>query len=97
MTAALVLVDVVLIVALLLLAWSSLRAADIYASCILFITFGLVMALAWARLRAPDIALAEAAIGSGITGALLLAAVRRIAPAARQRNHREDRGQGGND
>jgi uncharacterized MnhB-related membrane protein len=33
------------------------------------------MALAWARLGAPDIALAEAAIGAGLTGALLLDAV----------------------
>ena len=29
-------------------------------------------ALAWARLAAPDIGLAEAAIGAGLTGALLL-------------------------
>ena len=30
------------------------------------------MALAWARLSAPDIGLAEAAIGAGLTGTLLL-------------------------
>jgi energy-converting hydrogenase B subunit D len=40
-----------------------------------FIVFGLLMALAWARLQAPDIALAEAAIGAGLTGALLLDAL----------------------
>jgi hypothetical protein len=34
-----------------------------------------MMAVAWARLRAPDIALAEAALGAGITGALLFTAV----------------------
>ena len=38
----------------------------------MFIAFGLLMALAWVRLDATDIALAEAAIGAGITGALLL-------------------------
>jgi multisubunit Na+/H+ antiporter MnhB subunit len=38
----------------------------------MFIAFGLLMALAWVRLDAIDIALAEAAIGAGITGALLL-------------------------
>ena len=38
----------------------------------LFIVFGLLMSLAWARLAAPDIGLAEAAIGAGLTGALLL-------------------------
>jgi energy-converting hydrogenase B subunit D len=44
----------------------------------------LLMALVWARLAAPDIALAEAAIGAGVTGALLLDALggrgRRRAP-----------------
>jgi uncharacterized MnhB-related membrane protein len=39
---------------------------------VLFIIFGLLMSLAWARLAAPDIGLAEAAIGAGLTGALLL-------------------------
>ena len=33
------------------------------------------MAVAWVRLRAPDIALAETAIGAGLTGVLLLDAV----------------------
>ena len=37
-----------------------------------FIALGAFTALAWARLRAPDVALAEAAIGAGVTGALLL-------------------------
>lgn len=36
------------------------------------IALGAFAALAWARLRAPDVALAEAAIGAGMTGALLL-------------------------
>ena len=39
-----------------------------------FIAFGLFLALVWARLRAPDVALAEAAIGAGLAGALMLAA-----------------------
>jgi uncharacterized MnhB-related membrane protein len=37
-----------------------------------FIALGAFAALAWARLRAPDVALAEAAIGAGMTGALFL-------------------------
>ena len=36
----------------------------------------MLLALVWIRLRAPDIALAEAAIGAGLTGALLLSALR---------------------
>jgi multisubunit Na+/H+ antiporter MnhB subunit len=42
----------------------------------LFIAFGLLLALIWARLGAIDVALAEAAIGAGLAGALLLAALR---------------------
>jgi energy-converting hydrogenase B subunit D len=41
----------------------------------LFIAFGLLMALVWGRLNAFDVAMAEAAIGAGLTGALLLAAL----------------------
>ncbi|MBA2375281.1 MAG: DUF4040 domain-containing protein [Actinomycetota bacterium] len=64
--------DGLLALSLPVLAWRALSARDLYRAVILFITFGVILALAWARLGAPDIALAEAAIGAGITGALLL-------------------------
>lgn len=64
--------DVLLAAALLWSAWRALAAADATRAVVMFIVFGLLMALAWARLDAPDIALAEAAIGAGLTGALLL-------------------------
>jgi multisubunit Na+/H+ antiporter MnhB subunit len=64
--------DGVLVVALLWLAWRVLTIEDLFQEAVLFIMFGLVMALTWARLGAPDIALAEAAIGAGVTGALIL-------------------------
>ncbi len=60
------------------LAWSALASTNLFKAIIMFICFGLVMALAWVRLDAPDVALAEAAIGSGLTGALLLAAWARL-------------------
>ena len=67
--------DLLLIAALLWSAARALTTADVFRAVVLFIVFGLLMALAWARLDAPDIALAEAAIGAGLTGALLLDAV----------------------
>ena len=73
------------------LVWSAVGALlgrDRYRAVILFIVFGLLMTLAWVRLAAPDIALAEAAIGAGLTGALLLDALgssRRQAPQTRGR------------
>jgi len=67
--------DLLLALALLLTAWRALASPELFRAVVLFIVFGLLMALAWARLAAPDIALAEAAIGAGLTGALLLDAV----------------------
>ncbi len=77
------LLDALLALVLVWIAWRALGAQDLFRAVVLFIVFGLVMALAWVRLEAPDVALAEAAIGAGITGALLLDALghlRRRAP-----------------
>jgi len=67
--------DVLLALALLWSAWRALATPDLARAVVMFIVFGLLMALAWARLDAPDIAIAEAAIGAGLTGALLLDAL----------------------
>lgn len=70
--------DAVLGFALLWLAWRALASPNLFKAIVLFIAFGLLMALAWVRLDAPDVALAEAAIGAGLTGALLLTALARL-------------------
>jgi uncharacterized MnhB-related membrane protein len=67
---------------LLWLAGRALASTDLFRAIVLFVAFGLLMALAWVRLDAPDIALAEAAIGAGLTGALLLAALAKLHAAA---------------
>jgi len=69
--------DGLLGLSLLWLAWQALVCTDLFKAVVLFIAFGLLMALTWVRLAAPDIALAEAAIGAGLTGALLLSALAR--------------------
>ncbi|MFC4728722.1 hydrogenase subunit MbhD domain-containing protein [Coralloluteibacterium thermophilus] len=50
----------------------------LFRGIVMFVVFGLVMALVWARLSAPDLAIAEAAIGAGMTGALLMVGYRRL-------------------
>ena len=70
--------DITLALLLLWLAWRALASPGLFRSIVLFIAFGLVLGLAWARLGAIDIALAEMAIGAGVTGALLLAALARL-------------------
>lgn len=67
--------DLLLAGALAWSAWGTLAAERLDRAIVLFIAFGLLMALAWARLSAPDIGIAEAAIGAGLTGALLLDAL----------------------
>lgn len=46
-----------------------------------FLVFGILLALLWARLDSPDIALAEAALGGGVAGALLVDVLARPAPS----------------
>ncbi len=77
--------DVLLAASLLWSAVRAISAAELFRAVVMFIVFGLLMALAWARLGAPDVALAEAAIGAGLTGALLLDAVGHLGAARRAR------------
>lgn len=65
-------VDSVLIAIMLVTAWLALTTPDLQRAVIMFIAFGLLVALAWVRLQAPDVAMAEAAVGAGLTGALLI-------------------------
>lgn len=69
--------DGILALLLIWLAWQAVVDIDLFRSAVSFIALGLVLALTWFRLAAPDLALAEAAVGSGLTGALVLVALRR--------------------
>jgi multisubunit Na+/H+ antiporter MnhB subunit len=68
--------DITLVMLLLALAWFICSTQDVMRAVTLFIAFGLLLAIVWARLKAPDLALAEAVIGAGISGALLLSAIK---------------------
>jgi len=82
--------DLSLVIGLLWLAWQALLGSqvdkevneetseELFRAIVLFIAFGLLMSLVWVRLGAPDVALAEASIGAGLTGALLLSALARL-------------------
>ncbi|CAM5220614.1 hydrogenase subunit MbhD domain-containing protein [Alishewanella longhuensis] len=73
----LVLFDLVLATVLILLSAAAIFSRNLTHAVMLFMAFGVTMALAWARLAAPDLALAEAAIGAGLTGALCFTALAR--------------------
>ncbi len=81
--------DIGLAVLVLGVAIWTTTARDTFAAVIGFVSYGLLLALVWVRLAAPDVALTEAAIGSGVTGGLLLGASIRLrgtqTPAAREK------------
>jgi multisubunit Na+/H+ antiporter MnhB subunit len=72
MNVSLLLFDCLLGLALVAVASGILWGRELFRSIVLFIMFGLLLTVAWCRLDAVDIALAEAGIGAGLTGALLL-------------------------
>ena len=78
--------DTLLGLGLLFVAWKMLVCPDLFRAIVLFIAFGLLLALIWVRLGAPDVALAEAAIGTGLTGALLLSALAKLPAAVKREN-----------
>lgn len=86
-----VVIDALLALMAVVLAGLSVLGSDQKRCIVLFIAFGLLLSLIWARLLAPDLALAEAAIGAGLTGALLLCALK-DSPAGKPRNEHSLRG-----
>jgi uncharacterized MnhB-related membrane protein len=81
--------DLLLIALIAITAWFALATPNLIRAAIIFISFGLLVALAWVRLGAPDVALAEAAVGTGLTGALVISTVYilrrpRVSPAVRE-------------
>src|SRR5271157_665364 len=60
-----------------LAAWT-IAARETFSAVVGYVAYGLLLAIVWVRLYAPDVALTEAAIGSGVTGVLLVAAAARL-------------------
>jgi uncharacterized MnhB-related membrane protein len=71
-------VSAVVVLLLLWLALWTVVARDAFLAVAGFVVYGLLLSLVWVRLAGIDVALTEAAIGGGLTGALLLGAVGRL-------------------
>lgn len=65
-------IDAVIAALVLGLAGAAMLAKTVRVAVGAFIALGAVVSVLWARLGAPDVALAEAVIGAGLTGALLI-------------------------
>jgi multisubunit Na+/H+ antiporter MnhB subunit len=62
-----------------LAVWVTVARAA-YGAVVGFVAYGLLLAIVWVRLAAVDVAMTEAALGTGLTGLLLLGAAARLAP-----------------
>ncbi|MBL0420285.1 DUF4040 domain-containing protein [Ramlibacter sp. AW1] len=60
------------------IAAGAVLARGVFTAVVMFLAYGLFIAVAWVRLGAIDVALAEAALGAGLTGVLLLRAAARL-------------------
>jgi multisubunit Na+/H+ antiporter MnhB subunit len=80
MMAALAL-DAILGLLICAVALGAILARDLWASIVFYIVYGALLAVAWVRLGSVDVALAEAAIGAGLTGILLIGAAARLRAA----------------
>lgn len=80
MTASLA-IDIGFAVLMLSVAFWVVAVRETFTAVMGFVVYGLLLALVWVRLWAIDVALTEAAIGSGVTGALLLRAASRTSSA----------------
>ncbi|MGH8276081.1 MAG: Na(+)/H(+) antiporter subunit B, partial [Steroidobacteraceae bacterium] len=73
--------DIGLAALVLALAVWTIFAREVFAAVVGYVAYGLVISIVWVRLFAVDVALTEAAIGSGVTGVLLVRAAARLRDA----------------
>lgn len=83
MNEAMTALDVVLALGIVTTAALATTSRDRVVSVMMFLSLGVLLAITWARLAAPDIAMAEAAIAAGVTGALLISAIGALRQPAR--------------
>ena len=70
--------DLALTALVLGVAGWTIAARDAFSAVVGYVAYGLLLSIVWVRLYAPDVALTEAAIGSGVTGVLLVVAAKRL-------------------
>ena len=70
--------NVILLAVIVLCAVAVSVTRDLLSAVIIFMIQGLAMSVIWILLQAPDLAITEAAVGTGISTVLMLAALRKI-------------------
>jgi multisubunit Na+/H+ antiporter MnhB subunit len=70
--------DIGLALLVFAVAFWTIVARGAFAAVVGYVVYGLLLSIVWVRLFAVDVALTEAAIGSGVTGVLLIGAAARL-------------------
>ena len=73
--------DIGLAALVLAVARWTIAAREAFAAVVGYVAYGLLLSIVWVRLFAVDVALTEAAVGSGVTGVLLIGAAARLRDA----------------
>jgi multisubunit Na+/H+ antiporter MnhB subunit len=71
--------DLVLAALIFGAALAAMAGSRLFGAVVFFLIYGVFVSMAWLRLDAIDVAIAEAAIGAGLTGVLLIGAVAQLA------------------
>jgi uncharacterized MnhB-related membrane protein len=71
-------VKVILLTFLVAAAVSVCASRQLLTSVIIFASYCVVLSVLWILLAAPDLAMTEAAVGTGISGLLFFAVIKRI-------------------
>ena len=70
--------NVILLAVIVACAVAVSLTRELLSAVIIFMIQGLTMSVVWIMLQAPDLAITEAAVGTGISTVLMLAALKKI-------------------
>ena len=70
--------NVILLAVIVICAVAVSLTRELLSAVIIFMIQGLTMSVVWIMLQAPDLAITEAAVGTGISTVLMLAALKKI-------------------
>ena len=80
--------NVILLAVIVACAVAVSLTRDLLSAVIVFMIQGLAMSVVWILLQAPDLAITEAAVGTGISTVLMLAALKKIQSVQRKEERR---------
>lgn len=81
--------NVILLTVIVACAVAVSLTRDLLSAVIVFMIQGLAMSVVWILLQAPDLAITEAAVGTGISTVLMLAALKKIQSVQRKEERRD--------